>query len=362
VNANLYIGSKFGPTSTFFQLGSDKRPHETLIVHGDVAVCVDGTCGLSSRKKKPTFINRLTLGVENNKKVKPILMISSSPQKPRTLSIGARPEIPKYPSGQLFVYRGAIRPADPLLQIGGHKNKLLTYWTGYKVVLRNAELSGFKCSFYFISRNVQIQNTVFDNCAGIYGFSTKNPIQNCVFSNCRAAIRGPHGKLRRVENCVFENNQRNWILNNIDIFELIDCDIGTCSMGNLYIKKKSGCFKKFQEWRTMAVSRRHVFFKVVDEDGNPVAKATINTFCEFSGLNINARTGADGCHPPGFDREKAVLLTEYTEKATDIPSKPCRKDFFYDITINAPGFKSATIAKYAPKKSWEPIRVTLERQ
>lgn len=112
------------------------------------------------------------------------------------------------------------------------------------------------------------------------------------------------------------------------------------------------------------VSKRHVVVEVVDTNGKPISGAKVRVRSERGATalaeNSNPTTDKAG-RTPGQGADDAILLTECSKRATDVPNQPTVTLFSYTIHVTANGFAARAIKGFKPKQSWQVIRVVLER-
>ena len=367
LDADLWIGSNDG-AETHFQVGSAEHPRETLVVRGHVIISpfhIPGEGQVRDWRSGRGAVNRLTIGVEGNPEVRPVLKIFSEPGSEHTLYVGRTPAALTglERGGELHVYHGTITAAvqDKDHMIGSPGKHRVLYMAG-RVVLKHAVLSWIAGKMAYGMRGAILENTTFEN-GGTAILGRKHTLTGCTFRNLQTAILD-YGNLDiTLRDCVFENNRRNWSLRFTGQgLTCIDCTWDAPALPNeyrsyLHPKMKRTLYPTF-------LSRRHVVVAVVDEQGGPVKGADVSVACEQevpeTVTNDNARTDAAG-RTPGQGSEHAILLTEVMKRATDTPMKPAVTEYSYEVRVHAPGSKETVVSNVRPTESWQTVRVQLAR-
>ncbi len=366
VHAGLEIGGNDG-SDTYFQLGSPHHPRETLVVHGNVVIrpywIKDANPGLWYTAARS--VNRLTLGCPDNTNIMPVLKIASSPQARRTLLAGVCPGREAF-GGQLHVHGGAITALTPdaAHRLGAADQPALgMILRADEVILRNAELSwidGIMCygaQEFAATRDLQVKfecwNTRFTHGGTALADHGRAVIRNCTFDDLDCAIRDYGGINLVIENCVFQNNGRNWELIYSDKgLTAVDCSIMPGRGPDRYRcwlnpAKKVKQFPRFK-------SERHIIVEVTDTAGNPIPKAQVsvravphNPACVENGLCLTDAAG----RTPGAGQARAIRLLEYAVTATESNS-PDIVSFRYEIAALAEGYQPIARKDVTPDASW----------
>ncbi len=351
IAASLWIGGP-GGQDTYMQMGRPERPRETWIVHGDVAVyprvLADG---------RPRAVHRLTLGNATNPLIRAELKIAGA-----TPAGAARAALPSPYRGDVHVYHSRISPLveDAAHALGAKEGINRFFFTGGNVALVGAEIAWCNGGFVLTSLTLAepIQNTVFAHLADGINYWDKagnlnsKPIIGCTFRDCGTAIR----PILRValHECVFQGNDRNWVIeNNLDTLQLIDCRVDPPRGTNRHERARSA------EWASLVVARNHVRVRVRDARDQPVARAAVR--CAPDGnanAALSATTDAAGC-TGGRGAAEALLLTAWTETATDDPLRPRVTPLTYTVRVTAPGFDEGRSDPFTPDAPWREVVVRL---
>ena len=349
IDANVIIGGNKN-VSGCLKLGSDKVPDETLVVNGIVTVYPYFIGGVNTEKnhlQTKRNVNALIIGDSENDKIRPSLKLG----KNGNLCIGYLPEYKGKVQfgGALMVYNGTISAAEDRF---GAKTTWLRIYS--KIILRNAEISGFKGILRDISRFSKVSGTTFANGGRVV--IGKTTIKDCVFRKLGCAVYD-YGNLDAVFiNCVFKENTQNFCLRFGKGVECIDCDLGKPASRDVYQMREYKGRKIFPEF----ISRRHIIVKVLDASGKPSPGAKVSINCEQNEKGvIKAVTGKDGC-TPGRNGQDAILLTQKTKVATETSNKPKKTEFTYTISAENQGAKGQ-MKKIHPAKSWQEIIIKLSK-
>ena len=362
VNANLQIGRPNGQRS-YFQIGTEDSPRETLVVNGNLEVCPGLVFGVSASMKN----NGLLIGSPGDPKIRGTLKLARG----KALNVGQL-ESQKGGGigGSLVIHNGAILPAKP----GERWGKRVTRFSPKaQVVLRNATIAGFNGSIYGLnphwpggkkpswmsSESFNVGGCTFeDGGSDIVGKAT---IRGCAFRSLEQAVVDYGGLDATFERCVFRGNRANFVLRFNRGVTCVDCGIGPPTKADIFSKYTWGdgrvVYPQF-------VSKRSFRVKVLGADGAPVPKAKVNTQPEnpegdptrepeLSDLR-SAVAGDDGLTPAG-----AVLLTEQLRQATDKPGVVNAVDYRYTVAVEANGRK-ARVTGYKPKTD-DVVTVRLDR-
>lgn len=372
IAGDLWIGTNDG-SDTYFQVGSEAQPRETLVMKGNLVVCPNWI--EKENPDKPGYqpeksVNRLTLGVPAAKSVTAALKFEGGGETRHSLFIGGIPTGPKDAlrgrGGQLHVHSSIITSLvqKPGFEFGAPSRNRGMMLTGERVVLDHATLSwiaGFMT--YGMSDIGRVAHTVFER-GGAAIINGRHDLIGCVFRNCGTAILD-YGSLDAVlTDCAFEGNEHNWALTFSDKgLVCVDCTWDAPSKGNLYRSWENRQTKKKQY--PSFVSKRHVVVEVVDEQGQPVPGAQVAVKCEQGALeavengkqttNKLGRTAVKGAGTP-------ILLTEVIEKATDVENQPQVTPYTYVIEASAGDFAPVSRAGFRPLRSWEVVRLVLKKR
>lgn len=352
VNANLQIGRPNGHPS-YFQIGTEDHPQETLVVNGNLEVCPGIIFGVS---KPPLRNNGLLIGCPRNPKVGGTLKLGNG----KVLNIGhLEGHKGGTLGGSLIIHNGAIRPAS----INERWSKKFSRISPKaQVVLRNATIAGFNGSIYGLIPHwpsgkklswLSGESFRVEDCAFADGDSVivgKATVRGCVFRNLRQAVLDYGGLDATFERCVFQGNRHNFALRFGRGVTCIDCEIGAPEKGDAYSRYDWGEGKVVYP---QFVSKRSFRVKVVDVGGRPVSGAKVASRAEnpesdpavepeFSDRR-SATAASDGLTPP-----RAILLTEQVKQATDKAGVTKTIDYVYTIAAEGDG-KRGEITGYKPK-------------
>lgn len=369
VNASLLIGGNAGP-STYFQIGSPAHPAETLILNGNLTVHPGWVRGENPLGESQTQsrINRLTLGCPGDPSVRVALKFACSPTGAWTLITGVapgRPPASSWSGSDLHVHNSTITAAtaDQNHAFGGkldaawrHGDHVFTYG---RLVMRNAAISWFRGVGTWGARDVfvQIEDSCFEN--GHYAMINGGwPARGCTFRNLVTAVGDWGGPLRTVlSDCRFENNQSHWKLTVPGSrLTAVDCVWDAPKFKNRYAWDPS---KSDARQAPAFVSQRHFVVAVSNAAGQPVANAVVTVVCEQDAWDDPVICGQALTDPagrtPGPGMTNALLLVEFTERATPTPDAPARMDFTYTAHVRAAGYRPAAIPVFAPTQSWQTL-------
>jgi len=370
VDGDLLIGDNDGTVSCF-QVGSPETPRETLVVRGNLYVAPHWVEGENAGKywQAPVLANRLTLGSAEDASVRAALKFDNRKRGEFGLFVG---DLPPSLRRKKASYGGQIRAFNSVItaarQDAAHACSGFRF-TCQEAVLENSELSwavddlAYGLHVSQALKVVRVRGVVFANAGGAISNGAVT-LSDCVFRNLKCAVSDSGAIDATLVNCVFENNERNWILRfTPNGIVCVDCSIGAPTKGDVLKPEIAGSLK--QKQYGSVTSRRHVVAEVVDEQGRPVGGAELVVRCEQGGAGAveNARqtTNAHG-RTPGQGEKGALLLTEWTVTATDDPAAPKRETFSYELRGSAPGRAPAALAGFAPDASWKAVRLTLGGQ
>ena len=287
VAADLYIGRNDG-TDTYFQIGSNAHPRETLVLKGNLVVYPFYITGENEEKNASLAergVNRITLGSPDDESIKATLKIHSDSGAEHSMYFGRIPvsgDIPRWGcyGGQLCVHNSTITAAiqDRAHAIGEAQTKQV-YLYGNKVVLENATLSWFAgvITFGMRARSSTIDGCVFEHSG--YGIiNPKQVIRGCTFRNLHVAVKDWGGAIdAQLIDCIFEDNDANWWLSRGRII-CIDCTFGTPKKGNRLWRNER--LKSGKDENPTFSSRRHIVVAVVEAEGKPVPGAQVLVLSE----------------------------------------------------------------------------------
>lgn len=368
VNCHLQIGSHDGAT-TYFQLGSVGHPRETLVMGGNLSVrpsWIQGVSPETTWDPVKAGVNALVMGSSDDDAIKPVLMFKSG----TTLSVGFPIQFDGkvQRGGELLIYNSKITAPDGEFWA---PEKIIVY-PNSSAIIENSELSRFKGYLYGVGGQFKtLKNTTFANGGAVIvgQYRGKDRIESCTFENMETAILDYGGLDATFVNCVFKNNDNNWILRFYYGITCIDCTCAPPKKGNGYsiqrdpktgeiIRQKTG-----EIIRPAFTSKRHISVKVVNANGSPVTNAEVTVAAEQSdsglGKPLVLRTDATG-QTPGRGNENAILLTEVIEEASETINQPKVSRFTYTVRVRAKNMRDEVMQGVIPDKSWKILNVTLK--
>lgn len=370
VGADLYIGRNDG-TDTYFQIGSNAHPRETLVLRGNLVVYPFYITG-ENREKNASLakrgVNRITLGSPDDGSIKATLKIHSDSGAKHSMYFGRIPvsgDIPRWGcyGGQLCVHNSTITAAvqDRAHAIGEARTKQV-YLYGNRVVLENATLSWFAgvITFGMRARSSTIEGCVFEYSG--YGIiNPKQVIHGCTFRDLHVAVKDWGGVIdAQLIDCTFEDNDANWWLSRGRII-CIDCTFGEPRKGNRLWRNER--LKLGKDENPTFTSRRHIIVEVVDAEAKPVPGVHVQVRSEHGQpetvYNGRAVTDESG-RTPGRGGDGAILLTERVMTATEAPDEPEVADYAYEVRVTASGDRTASVSDVRPHASWKVFRVVLK--
>ncbi len=360
LTGNLQIGEN-NRTNTYFQLGSKSHPRECLVVKGDIFISPYWINGLDPGKKWWTlrmkkYVNRLTIGVEGDNKIKPSLKIDNSKGMGFTLIVGGTHKN-KALGGQLCVYNAVIcalqKVSGKLIgSVKNGNNKFIAFGSANYIKIINSTISdaSFLATYGFSNDYGSIENTVFDNCSTAIPCSGINYLNNCTFKKCGSAIKGWSSNTKLVlNNCHFSDNIRNFHLRFNCHVECIDCEIGKSLKDNII--QRNSINKTGNSYSSKLFLKKHIIVKVLDKSGKPFPGAEIEIIPNIIGFGIKKQvynTDKKGM-TPGINSSAAILLTQ------KIASSEYQRTINYSIKVN--GVNKLT--NFIPARSWETITINL---
>ncbi len=365
VRADLAIGTNDG-SETYFQIGGAEHPREVLLMDGRLVVqpyWVQGENRGASYWRAPRKANRVTLGVAGDPSVQAALKFRGD----HTLYVG-REILPGGAlktgyGGQLHVHYGTITTADPGQPFGPKNSRVGMCLAGDSIVLDHATLSQIRgFATYGMGQNAEVNDTLFEDCGSAI-INGRHNLRNCTFRRCGVAIRD-YGSLDAVlTNCTFESNKANWWLTFTNKgLVCIDCTWDTPSKGNQFRCWTSRRTK--QKQYPCLVSKRHVIVEVLGSNGKPVQGAKVRVRSErgATALAENSEQTTDRAgRTPGQGSADAILLTEFSKRATDAPNQPSMTRCSYSIRVTAAGLPPREIKGFSPERSWQVVRVVIQR-
>lgn len=367
LTGNLIIGANDG-SETVFQVGAPDRPHETLIMHGNLYIhpyFIQGENG-TVYWKTPKRMNAVILGDKADKSINAALLFACTPSNRWTLFVGKLPwqdsKLTQW-GGGIYVYNSRI---EPLNSAPGHEigDNVRGVYMG-STVLENARIAGVKGMLYGMSiavhtpelKDYSIRDTVFENVEIPLANGT-HKLSGCQFINCGTAVMDRGGLDAELTNCRFQSNNVNWSLTYSNKgLVLVDCTWDQPRQTDRYGVMRTNKTGKVQCPKLSV--RRHVVVEVKDAEGKPVAGAKISITPEQEGsesLQIQKhKTDAQG-RTPGPGESGAILLTDYVKTATEQRDQPTLAEFSYTITVARDG-RQTRMVKVRPDKSWKIIEV-----
>ncbi len=364
VEADLCIGTDDG-SDTFFQLGDTRNPQTTLILNGNLFVCPSGTNAAAGR----IGVNRLALGASHNSNISAVIKIASAKGNEHSVYIGVNPlhsqvykgrpiARPAY-SGELHMFNSKITALIPDAEHAmgnaayGNNNVFLT---GRSIRLSNSEISWCKgCLAHglVVHLDLRIENTVFAHGRTVMSryketASKNNLITGCVFRDCGIALESLH-HLVVMTGCRFENNRRNWKMDNCRELVLMDCEIGRTAQPDIYGISDYAAKNK---WQPKIIMKRHVPVLVQDKDGLPISGAMIKIIDRADKQAITVAAGKDGA--------AEVLLMERMEQAVFGSDQPEITEYAYDIYVSRVGYTPAERRDFRPWSDRADVIVGLE--
>jgi len=346
VGCGLRIGRNDG-SDTYFQVGSDAHPKQTLIVRGDVRVYPTWLVGENPEmphhgKRALGRVNRLTLGVKGRPSVNARLLIDNRERAGHTLVVGGfSGYTTKTFGGQLCVYNSTIAAPDDAL-IGAAKRTRPVHCGGQDLLeLVNAAVRGVRGrAFGRDFTSGLIENCRFDNCGVAIQGNYQKVLRGCTFTHCGTAVIAGSRNPLVLYDCEFADNKRNW---SVPYHRLvaIDCTVDSYDKGGYSTGRG-----------TFFISKRHVVVRVIDQGGKPVKGAAVRAVAPKEPLagefdSWHAVTGQDG-RTPGAGAKGALLLSEILVRAAEEEGgQPTRETYRYTLTARA-GKRTARLEGFAP--------------
>ena len=346
VTCSLWIGRNDG-SDTYFQVGSNAHPKQTLIVNGDVRVHPTWLVGENPdmahhQKRALGRVNRLTLGVKGQPGINAQLLIDNRQRAGHTLIVGGfSGYTTKNYGGQLCVYNSTIAAFGDAL-IGEAKRTQPVHCGGKDLLeLVNATVRGVRGRAF--GQNLTsglFEGCQFDNCGIAVQGNYQKALRGCTFTHCGTAIIPGSRNPLALHNCEFADNKANWSVP-YQRLVAIDCTVDSYGKGSYSAERG-----------TFFISKRHVVVRVIDPAGKPAKRAAVRAVApvepaagEFD--SWHAVTGADGRTPsPGS--KGALLLSEVLVRAPkEKGGQPTRVTYRYTITARA-GKRTAQLDGFAP--------------
>ncbi len=347
VKASIWIGDGTIPGSAFFQLGSVKRPKETLIIAGDIWIrpAAKSIRRMDGRK---AYINRLTAGLPEHSEIRPKILFDCKRNGQFGMfmgyrSLSTRGRIEK--GGELFLYNTLVSAA---VSDGRHnyrncwrslkKHDLKTGFYAEKIKFVNTTFSyftGILINGIDKETDYQVDRCVFEN--GHIPFGDVMKAGNCVFRNLKAVSSGGE-----FTGCVFERNLWNWNFDGRKIgYDVIltNCVLGHSRRKNSWIKNR----KTSPKWPMYPFieERASVVFHVTGKNDLPVKQALVEVACEKhpgAAVCSSALTCESGKTPEAL--KEVVILVLKKKTATGIPGRPTIRFFNFTITVSASGYQT----------------------
>lgn len=358
----LRIGQNDG-SETYFQVGSEACPDETLIVRGNVHVYSTWLTGqnrpLGTHQVRALGrANRLTLGVRGKPEVRAALRLDNRAGAGHTITIGGTSGYgSENCGGQLCVFNSTIAPFGERL-IGDAKQRDQPVFAGGSDLLEfhHAGVRGVRSQFgRHLTRGV-FEHTRFENCGTAFAGNYQTELRGCTFVGCGLALQAANRRDLTIYDCTFEGNAVNWSVQYRRLVA-IDCTVDTYAKGRYSNPAASKPAPFF-------VAKRHLVVRVLDRDGTPVAGCSIKAACapevaaeQFD--RCHAATGPDG-RTPGRDAQGALLLSEVMIRAGDGPeAAPVQTQYVYTIEAAKDG-RTARLEQFVPRSSWAEVPLTLD--
>ena len=358
VACSLLIGRNDG-SETWFQVGSARRPRETLIVRGDLRVYSTWLVGENSEEMRAgrNRVNRLTLGVRDDPSVQPSLLIDNEARAGHTITIGGTSGYgSENQGGDLCAYHATIAPAGEVpIGTGDDRSRSISLGGKGIVELIGCTVRGVAATAFGAAFTAGVfEDTRFEDCGTAILGTYQEHVRGCSFVNCGTAISAGARHPLKLMGCRFEGNERDWVVRYLPAIA-IDCEAGTFDRGSYSA-----------EHATFLVSKRHVRVRVVDEQGQPVSGAQVraSTAQEVAAPEFELReaaTGTDGLTPPA-GADGALLLSELVIRAPeDEGGEPQRAEYAWTIEARA-GERVGRVEAYTPRSSAEVVEVVVTAQ
>jgi len=357
VSCNLQIGLNDG-SSTHFQVGSEARPKETLIVRGTVRVYPIWLTGENEPLPHGRLLalkrsNRLTLGVKGRPAVRARLLIDNQARAGHTLTVGGlNGNASENFGGSLHVYNSTIAPfGDVRIGDGAPVRSVYTGGTSWRIKLASATISGVAGRFGRHLTFATIEDTRFENCGVALQGNYLEEVRGCTFVGNNVALRPSTRRNLTLYDCTFKDNKVNWSISYRRLIA-VDCTIDSPDKGEYST-----------EHATFFVAKRHVVVRVLDQNGKPVEGARVKASSAeqpaVPEMDVtHALSGNDG-RTPGRNAKGALLLSEVLIRApTQEGARPLRKTYRYTIQTHAGG-RTGRVQSFVPTKSWGEIVVVL---
>lgn len=364
INADLCIGTDDG-SDTFVQFGSSNTPCEAVILDANLFVCPSGTNAVTGQPA----VNRLTLGCADNTNISAVIKIACEKGREHSVYIGVNPLNPQIYkgrpiarpaySGELHMFNSRI---TAMIQDANHAMGNASYGNnnvflaGSSIRLHNSEISWCKgCLAHGLVAylGLRMENTVFAHGRTALAryketASKNNLITGCTFRDCGIALESINS-LAVLSGCRFENNRRNWKMDNCRELVLIDCDIRPPDEPDIY---GVSAYAAKNGWQPKVVIKRHVPVLVQDKDGLPINGAMIKIIDRADKQAITVATGKDGV--------AEVLLLERTEQAVAGADKLEITECNYDVFAGKEGYSAAGRRDFRPWSDRGDVIIVLE--
>ncbi len=359
-------------TATYFNLGSEAAPHQTLVVHGNLIVSpfyVAGEHSVASRQM-PYRVNRLTIGEQENPDIQAVLKIHADKENQHSLFVGTLPLpdgqwLRKCEGGELRVYYGTITALTQAWEnaIGAPGSSRMVCFAG-DVKLEHANLS-WMAGFMGYGARITSLNTTYEHGGSAVVNATPRftTFRGCTFRNLKTAVLDWGGLDMVVYDCVFKDNDANWSLTFGRGLECVDCEFSPPLKKDVYRSHKL----KDKTVYPRFVSRRHLVVRATDSAGKPVAHAKVevrDTLGEL--LPLVSYTDKDGVTPGKESRTSGkispLLLNEIEIRATDDPKQQETTEYVYDMYVTAPGFEEVVMRNVRALSSWQTVECVLPQK
>lgn len=353
LNAHLSIGADDG-SSTWFRIGTTDRPHETLVIEGDLRVPHPKPLGHRQYEGR----NMLLIGDSANPDITPTVRFVCEQNEEHGLMVD---------DGSFAVSHATVTAAAQDRQHMA-KCEILSR----DAIITHSTLSWIagEMTYHFASMSSPFQHVVFEH-GGIAICNGQHIAEDCVFRDLQTAVFDGGSLDATLVRCRFEGNNRNWLLQSSQQGIIaIDCEFGEEKDPGPHLRR--GRIRDGPWQYPSFVAMRHVVVRVLDKDGQAVEGALVELVESLGELwavhHGMAKTDAEG-RTPAPDQRGALLVTDYVHKATDdVPepeSRECRieeYDYRYDIRVTAEGYQTRIVQDIDPDQSWVERTVVLKRR
>lgn len=375
LQASLDIGSE-EDLGTFFQLGRNNHPQETLVVCGDVWIRPPR---VSSKRSdgRARICNRLTLGDPQDPAINATLKIACTKAKEFGLAIGRRTKDQAEWAfrGDLHVYHSTITAATPdrAHLVAGYVDfdGVPTSWYGSDIRLIDATISWITDVY-----GVQAHNSVLEGATFEHGdqmiTNGRQVIHHCTFRDLQVAVCEGGCLDATVIGCRFSDNERNWTLGAVQSgivtggIEMIDCETGPqrrpVDLRKNEIAPQQAIASHVPLYPTYT-ELRSLVVKVADAAGQPIPDAWVNVSCDTDANAVRrglATTDERGLTPDDPEGQ-AILITQRKLQATDDPKQPREFSFRYEVSVQAAGYAPQRLTLAHDQSLPRPLTVALTR-